>query len=75
MIRAAGETNGKRLIIVGLAKDNIEHLQAGEPIRVTYPDGSVVLVLYGDTEEDIVQDLRSMGVTAPVREVPDDGPR
>ena len=63
MIRAIGtdEKSGARVVVVGLSAENVKRLKDNEPILAEYPDGSRVLVLYGDTEDDVTEDLRAMG--------------
>jgi hypothetical protein len=62
MIRATGRTaDGRPLIVVGLSAENVRRLQANKPIRADWPDGSQVVVLYGETEDDITEDLRALG--------------
>ena len=62
MIRAVGkDANGRRITLVGLSAENIRRLQDNKPISVIYPDDSRVIVMYGETEDDIAEDLRALG--------------
>jgi len=62
VIRAVGkDEQGKRVTVVGLSAENITRLRQSQPILADYPDGSRVLVLYGDTEADVIDDLRALG--------------
>jgi hypothetical protein len=69
VIKAAGTSNGRPLLILGLSGENMTRLMAGEPIRLdTAPLGlptMTVLILGGRTEEDIANDLRTHGIIAP----------
>lgn len=66
MIRGIGRTEtGAPLVIVGLTKENVELLKEGRPIRARYPDGSYVIVIYGENAESIQDDLRSLGLLPP----------
>jgi len=67
MIKARGTTpDGKPVYVLGLSAMNLKLLREGRPIDV---DLSVlggrghVLLLGGETEEAIVQELRSCGLT------------
>lgn len=70
MIKAAGKTGlGLPLLMLGLSGENVTRLAAGEPIRVSaqhmaelgLPQMEVV-IHYGRTEQDIVDDLESHGL-------------
>ncbi|HEY0933725.1 MAG TPA: hypothetical protein VGD91_08285 [Trebonia sp.] len=72
MIKAAAKTKlGVPVLILGLSGENVTRLAAGEPIRVSaaamrelgLPQLEVVLH-YGRTEDDILAELSSHGVTA-----------
>lgn len=70
MIKAAGVSNGKPLLILGLSGETVTRLMAGEPILLDtaplgLPDMSVVIV-GGRTEQTILDDLRAHGLIAPV---------
>lgn len=68
MIKAAGEVNGRPMMLLGLSGENVTRLAAGEPIafdgdQLGYA-GKVVIV-YGKTEDDIVAQLREHGLVPP----------
>lgn len=71
MIKAAGKTAiGLPLLFLGLSGENVTRLAAGEPVRVTaqhmmelgFPAMEVV-IHYGRTEQAIIDDLESHGIT------------
>lgn len=62
MIKAAGQHNGRPLLVIGLSGENMTRLMAGEPIlfdagALGLPEMSV-LVVGGRTEDAIAADLR-----------------
>lgn len=62
MFRGGATTrDGKKLIMFGLTKKNIERLQNDEPIAVPLDQWGItntrVVIFAGDTEESIVTDL------------------
>lgn len=65
MIKAFGRTSdGRPLLILGLSRANMERLLDNQPIRFAAdPLGVVceVLILGGETENDIAEDLRALG--------------
>jgi hypothetical protein len=73
MIKFAGKTaKGSTIVGFGLSARNLELLQAGRPIRVDVaamlsgtqyrlPAGLEVVILYGDTEEAIHDELKDSG--------------
>lgn len=71
MIKAGGTTgDGRRLLVIGLSRTNVEKLLANQPIRFAADQLGVaceVLILGGETEDDIEQDLRALG---PIEEKP-----
>lgn len=61
MIIATGKSEDGRTLILGLNKENIERLTTNQPImrpldEAGFP-GLTLLILYGETYEDIQQDL------------------
>lgn len=68
MIKAVGGPPGEPVLILGLSKLNTERLLANQPIRISpeevekmgLPSMTIVL-LGGDTENDIMEDLRAIG--------------
>jgi hypothetical protein len=71
-----GEQGGAPLYLFGLARGNIERLQQGKHILVDLrsiggPDARMAIV-YGETEHDIVKELRSAGLEVP--DLPDVAP-
>jgi hypothetical protein len=70
VIKAAGTTGfGAPLLFLGLSGENITRLAAGDPIRVTVPQMQQlglppmeVIIHYGRTEQDILDQLQSRGV-------------
>jgi hypothetical protein len=72
MIKFAATKNGRTLMGLGLARRNIELLMAGKPILV---DGEKlnlpfdVMILYGETEMTIVDELKAVGVELPPAQI------
>lgn len=70
MIKAAGKTAfGTDLLFLGLSGENVTRLAAGEPVRVRKEDlralglpEMVIVVHYGRTEQDILDELKAKGV-------------
>lgn len=70
MIKAAGKTAlGLPLLLLGLSAENVARLTAGQPIQISPSALSElglpamrVLIHYGTTEQDILDELRSHGV-------------
>lgn len=70
VIKASGRTGlGVPLLLLGLSGENVTRLAAGEPIRIPAAElrrlglpQLEVVICYGRTEQDIVDELRSHGV-------------
>jgi hypothetical protein len=67
VIKAVGTGRGGPVVFLGLSRENTRRLLANQPIRVRsrelhadLPDLTVVL-LGGETEDDIAEDLRVLG--------------
>lgn len=71
MIKAATQTGlGVPLAFFGLSGENITRLVAGEPVRVKAAEmqqmglpAVEVVIHYGRTEQDIVDEMRAHGIT------------
>lgn len=56
-----------RNLILGLSRENTTRLHAGKPIAFRLSDldptlpEMMIVILAGDTEDDIVEDLRALG--------------
>jgi len=67
MIRAriTNPTTGRSALIVGLSGENVKRLKENKPIYQPLEDLGLadtdLIVLYGDTEDDIIEDLRAIG--------------
>lgn len=52
----------KKLILIGLSKENLTRLQKGEPIRCTekthYLEGMELFIWYGETEAAMAEQLK-----------------
>lgn len=66
MVKFIAEGKDKRRILgIGLSKENIRRLESGMPIHfhteeLTFnPDFKEVLIVYGETEDTIVQAMRA----------------
>lgn len=70
MIKAvANLPNGRKALIVGLSRENTRRLLRGMPITFRAEDLGLpamdVIVVAGATENDIIEDLRSIGAPLP----------
>jgi hypothetical protein len=68
MIKAIGEKDGKPLIIAGLSAQNVRNLRKKRPILFSMAIDKKpleVLIMYGETEADIIAELKSVGVRLP----------
>ena len=80
MIKAIGQgASGQRLLILGLSRKNTELLLAGRPISVDLRSlmglEATVLLIAGETEEDLVRQLREAAGTTVEVEVNGPEPR
>lgn len=61
--------NNGALLGFGLSEENIKRLKAGNPIYFDLAelgvDGFQVAIIYGETEEQIKQDMQKSGITLP----------
>ena len=80
MITAVATGNGKRIIVLGVTRENLTRLTAGQPIRVSaehhpgFPQDVVIAVVFGETEADIARELKPLiGAETRVVTVPRDG--
>jgi hypothetical protein len=69
MIVGRAQNDKEQLILLGLSHENIRRLMKGEPMRITrathgdgVPDGWVIIIDYGETEQALAAKLKSMGV-------------
>lgn len=70
MIKSAGKTGlGLPVLFLGLSGENVTRLAAGEPIRIRSADMTAlgfppmeVVIHYGHTEQDILDELMDHGV-------------
>jgi len=67
MLTARARREGRDLIIIGLSWENLHRLRQGQPIQLeasrcaALPDGFDVLIMAGETEEQIAEDLQKAG--------------
>jgi len=65
MIKALGKKGNSPVLFFGLSEGNIDLLKQGKPIIVDLAemgsDGTVIIT-YGKTEIDIMQDLQKAGI-------------
>lgn len=68
--------SGDQVFVMGLSKMNLENLKAGRPMRITrethggvIPKGWEILILYGETEEVILNGLKEAGLVDDKSEV------
>jgi hypothetical protein len=61
--------DGKSLLLLGLSEGNVQRLKQGHPILVLGEDigtpGSDYCILWGETEIDIIRELKSAGYLPP----------
>jgi hypothetical protein len=70
MITATGHdtATGRKMLLLGLSRDNIGRLLAGWPIRVSaeshpgYREDAEIHIVFGETEEAILAELRGFGL-------------
>ena len=64
MIKATMETGeGKNVLVLGISAENVIRLKEGKPIHITGEELGLecdVLLVYGETESQIYQDLQPM---------------
>jgi len=77
MIRAVGtQKDGRKLLILGVDAINLENLKAKNAILVRGTQFGInlpvdVLIMYGDTLEEVAEDLRKSGVGSIPTPLPD----
>jgi hypothetical protein len=67
MLRALGNANGRKFLILGVDKANVEKLMAKKPIIVRGNEFGLdlsidVVIMYGDTLEEVAKELRDNGI-------------
>jgi hypothetical protein len=69
MIITDGTYGERKLKLLGLSRANIDKLTSGQPIRISsethgeaVTDDEVIIICFGETEEDIVADFQRHGV-------------
>jgi hypothetical protein len=71
MIKARTRIGARDTVVFGLTDENWGRLRAGQPILINGLllgcPGVQFLILGGESNEDIIEDLRSVGVTSKVR--------
>lgn len=74
--------DGKRILMLGITRENIKRLIAGQPIRVGaeshpgFPEDVMVAIFFGETERDITEALKGLiGPDTKVVAVPREKPR
>lgn len=71
MIRASAKgDDGTTHIALGLSRENVNRLVAGQPIRVTgasvnCPAISTIIVFFGENEAVMAEDMREAGLIGP----------
>jgi hypothetical protein len=65
---AAGR--GKKLIFLGLSRENVNRLIAGQPILITEPrtaalglENADIIVHFGETEDEILEEIKGYPIT------------
>lgn len=68
MIKLKGERGNRPFIMLGLSAGNIERLKQGKPVQILKEElgiGFDIGIMYGETEQAIVDELRSIGLELP----------
>jgi hypothetical protein len=77
MIRAsATRQDGTPMMIIGLTERNFIRLKSGKSIRVSGESFGVnveLVIVYGTTDQDIIDDFKRAGVVIPLPDEEDDG--
>lgn len=66
IIASATGENGRRVLVLGVTRENLERLTAGRPIHLRaeshpgIPEDLAIAIVYGETGADIVKQLRPM---------------
>ena len=63
MLKATAEVEGRRIVLLGIDKENVRRLKNDEPIKVSLdemriPENIDVYICYGDTLDDLVEKLQ-----------------
>lgn len=60
------KAGGPNVVLLGLSERNVELLKLGKPIQFDGKEigipGKKVFIMYGETEEDILDELRRAGI-------------
>lgn len=65
MIKAILDVSGMQIAVLGLTRENIDRLLDNQPIMLDLSQLGLapqrIAILAGETEDDIIQDLRALG--------------
>jgi hypothetical protein len=62
----ANAADGKRIILLGISRENVTRLTAGRPIHVSaethpgFPADLVITIAFGETERHLVDQMKSV---------------
>ena len=75
MIRAvATKADGTKLILLGIDARNVERLKEGKPLHVRGETldmpGIEIGIMYGETMQDIIDELKKSGIEVPIDREP-----
>lgn len=66
MIRGSGTCDdGRTLLFAGISEDNVVRLKAGLPIKANFESAGNLVIVYGETDEDIIRKLQKAGIKIP----------
>jgi hypothetical protein len=70
MIKFSATVNGRKLIGFGLSALNVERIKEGKPIYISLdemklPLSADVLIVYGETEEAILEEFTKLNLIGP----------
>jgi hypothetical protein len=68
MIIGRGKCEGDQLLLLGLSRENVKRLTAGQPIEISRkshgdaaPDGWTIAIVFGETEAELAELLKAGG--------------
>jgi hypothetical protein len=68
MIRATGTAKGRKFLLLGVDRENINRLTAGKPIIVRAESLDLerdVMIVFGETLQDVADQLEKAGFNLP----------
>lgn len=78
MIRFSADANGRFIIGIGLSRENCKRLLEGKPIAIDMAEmggKGELLIMAGETEQAMYDELRKAGVLGPETKIKSDLPQ